>query len=62
MGILKNMGGNIQGTNFLGGNSLGQSLIGENFPGGSFLDTVNVKPIYLNKHEFRVSLYNYGKL
>ena len=46
VGIFKNMGGNIPGSNFLGGNFPGEnfprgSLMGGNFPGGSFPDTVD---------------------
>ena len=46
VGILKNMGGNIPGTNFLGGSFPGGILMvrnfsGGNFPGGSFTDTRN---------------------
>ena len=38
--MFKNMGGNIQGRNFLGGNFPGGSLMGGNFPGGSLPDTI----------------------
>ena len=41
--MVKNMGGNIPGGNFLGGNFPGGSLMGGNFPGGSFPDTVKNK-------------------
>ena len=38
--MFKNMGGNVQGRNFLGGNFPGGSLMGGNFPGGSLPDTI----------------------
>ena len=41
--MFKNMGGNIQGRNFLGGNFPGGSLMGGNFPGGSLPDTIASK-------------------
>ena len=40
VGMFKNMGGNVQGRNFLGGNFPGGSLMGGNFPGGSLPDTI----------------------
>ena len=43
VGMLKNMGGNIPGRNFLGGNFPGGSLMGGNFLIGSFPDTQKIK-------------------
>ena len=56
--MIKTMGGNIPGENFLSGNfpggifqgrgggGGGGSLMGENFPGGSFPDTFAWKPFF----------------
>ena len=48
MGIVKNMGGNIPGGNFLGGNFPGGSLLGWNFPGGNFQVGVFLIPRKIN--------------
>ena len=55
--MFKNMGGNIPGGNFPGGN-----FVGGNFPGGSFpdtasmircyLDTINLKAIWVLRNLF----------